>query len=869
MFNLPSTLRDLSEGRFPDAVSKVLGSQSIILDVDYDFFCRSEDVSYGKSDDKKIDQSMFGEFFDLQDATLFVPVVGHDESLQVWLDQGVKAATCIHFDYHHDCYVAHDRINGCSLSRVDEIINIANYLPFARKCGLLSHVIWVVPNELIDIEADEYVSDWIAEGFLSVISWAEYLQIHEVIVTKIAASGHTVALSPDFVSPTDLGHFFDFFKCDEEFQYRALDYGYFSVLANRAEMRWRWHSLNLSNRCQIFFHGSPVQGLTYLKNTHCFNFVSPSRRFASCFESNLVRADALSLGIEPFNKDPDTIVVSGAAHLLNIFKCEVGSTYAVSIDGIPADFTNGCSGFEFTIDGDVDNLSEGAGQLTQAIEHDPGLLIVYPHELMTLPKKIGCPEYKKFIAWMGIDDTAVRSLPSSAFYSNIFSELQGEEMAQFFPLITWYRFGSRELFAGLRALGVATEVNGYHGLQHCLDVGLLGILLANLNKVPATPIFLAALAHDLRRDALKDHHNAPDSAVLCRELMNSCWAAYASKYDDEIVEAVACHSSMQQPSSITAAILRDADRLRLSWERGFDSRFFETEWGKEFAKRDSSFAENVLTRLSFANGSVLEINLQGRTADLVVLNRKFACSPSLLIDSGVRARFINHYKVTKIMIYGVGPQDGLRQLESPFLSDGVVVVNQGRYGAGYRTSSNASKDWAAFSSNDISHLVGSFEAEEVQIRITSDTVDEVIDNIDSINNKQINMVVPGTSAAVKTIIKRLISALMVSREQSVDAMGAKIICDVAWCHFVQPEEALTYFEKIDRQYSSIVSLSTMSGVGDMVRAITVNELERHDECGECAFSLHCPKRDLEHGSWTLGQPVFQSSFQGWNPYVID
>ena len=197
------------------------------------------------------------------------------------------------------------------------------------------------------------------------------------------------------------------------------------------------------------------------------------------------------------------------------------------------------------------------------------------------------------------------------------------------PLITWSRFASRELFPALRPLGVATEANGYHGLQHCLDVGLLAVVLSYLHETPATPVFLAALTHDLRRDAPRDQHNAKDSAVLCQELIEGPWAAYTSDFDLEIFDAVAVHSSLHQAPSMMAKILRDADRVRLSWERGFEERFFETDWGKEFAKRDSSFAENILTRLSLKAGSVLEINLLTEIAELASFSKNLPVPPFL------------------------------------------------------------------------------------------------------------------------------------------------------------------------------------------------------------------------------------------------
>ena len=123
--------------------------------------------------------------------------------------------------------------------------------------------------------------------------------------------------------------------------------------------------------------------------------------------------------------------------------------------------------------------------------------------------------------------------------------------------------------------------------------------------------------------------------------------------------------------------------------------------------------------------------------------------------------------------------------------------------------------------------------------------------IDCINNRQISLVVPGVSAEAISLTRRLIAGLKTSHSASEEDVGAKIICEVAWCHFLPPEDALTYFEKIDRQYSPIVSPPILSVAEDMVRAVVEYEKERHDACGECPYSLHCSMRDLVDGSLAL------------------
>ena len=145
--------------------------------------------------------------------------------------------------------------------------------------------------------------------------------------------------------------------------------------------------------------------------------------------------------------------------------------------------------------------------------------------------------------------------------------------------------------------------------------------------------------------------------------------------------------------------------MRLSWERGFEERFFETDWGKEFAKRDSSFAENILTRLSVESGSALEINLLTGIAELAVLQQKFACPPILITDAGARAWFINHYNVSKIVVRGAGQAEDYLQFRSPFLRDGVLVVSDQQAGVSVRSEASATLDKAALPIVGIMQLI--------------------------------------------------------------------------------------------------------------------------------------------------------------------
>ena len=98
------------------------------------------------------------------------------------------------------------------------------------------------------------------------------------------------------------------------------------------------------------------------------------------------------------------------------------------------------------------------------------------------------------------------------------------------------------------------------------------------------------------------------------------------------------------------------------------------------------------------------------------------------------------------MVRGAGQAEDYLQFRSPFLRDGVLVVNDQQAGVSVRSEASATLDKAALPIVGIMQLIEISDAAEVQIRVSPETIDELMEVIDCINNSQISLVVPGVSA---------------------------------------------------------------------------------------------------------------------------
>jgi radical SAM protein with 4Fe4S-binding SPASM domain len=127
--------------------------------------------------------------------------------------------------------------------------------------------------------------------------------------------------------------------------------------------------------------------------------------------------------------------------------------------------------------------------------------------------------------------------------------------------------------------------NCYHGMDHCHDVALAAGHIALTGNKDPLPAMLAGAIHDICRNGINDHDHGKAAAEKLPLILHDIGKGLFDRIDiGEIAIALREHSQESIPSSHISAYLRDADRLRLAWERGVYPDFFATDEGKNAAR---------------------------------------------------------------------------------------------------------------------------------------------------------------------------------------------------------------------------------------------------------------------------------------------
>ncbi len=122
---------------------------------------------------------------------------------------------------------------------------------------------------------------------------------------------------------------------------------------------------------------------------------------------------------------------------------------------------------------------------------------------------------------------------------------------------------------------------GYHGLEHTEQVVLFGIAYALAENVRPLPVILACALHDCARTHDKyDEKHGPACEPIARAFLKRHRFDLTDVEIEKIIYAVKYHTTGCRAPSDIAACLWDADRTRLSWERGFKPHFFSTASGR-------------------------------------------------------------------------------------------------------------------------------------------------------------------------------------------------------------------------------------------------------------------------------------------------
>jgi hypothetical protein len=134
-----------------------------------------------------------------------------------------------------------------------------------------------------------------------------------------------------------------------------------------------------------------------------------------------------------------------------------------------------------------------------------------------------------------------------------------------------------------------------HGERHAYVISHLALLIAVLEDIPPIAPAIAGALHDIGRtgDAADSDHPSRGAAVAKNLVPTLRSAALPSEACAAVVSAIESHSEDGPASCPVSAVLRDADRLPLAWERGFDARHFSTGVGRAIAQGGPPAAERL------------------------------------------------------------------------------------------------------------------------------------------------------------------------------------------------------------------------------------------------------------------------------------
>lgn len=138
---------------------------------------------------------------------------------------------------------------------------------------------------------------------------------------------------------------------------------------------------------------------------------------------------------------------------------------------------------------------------------------------------------------------------------------------------------------------------GYHGLSHTSQVAMFGLDIAlSVNQDPL-PVLLAAGLHDCARtnDDYCEMHG-PNCEPIARKFLSENYDYLLPGVKELIIEAVKNHTTGMRTIDLVSACLWDADRIRLSWEMGYEPKFFSTPYAKNIASLTKSQQDKYIKK---------------------------------------------------------------------------------------------------------------------------------------------------------------------------------------------------------------------------------------------------------------------------------
>jgi len=584
----------------------------VLYDFDLDFFW-NPNAPLGHLSQPKTLSPDPEEFFDFWAGA---PVhIEHVEALAAWEKSGVLGWDCWHFDAHLDCGgPGPDSPLALPLGRRADHIHSGNFLLAALREGLLETLHWVLPPWLSRKEAAENVA--LVEPAL-----AARIFIHSWPAARAELPPPDrvdLSFSPAFTPLSMLKFLGDNLPPGAEDLERWLNdflAGRASALRGGPERPVWLADAPARPEGAVMFHGSAIPGLEKLAGEPLF--LSPSPAVASCFGLPLSSARGWVQGVEQFaGAMPRTYLVMSSE--AEDFLDKPMTLYAVRAAAScrPA---GTLTGYEYSSPETHEVVHRRVFPSVRQALAEYGVVVGRRGEnrlspaFQKWPPELKAEAEKYFeMAWSDIASLSVMEESLAVFAAG--RGQAGE--AGTFNAPVWRRFLDRALCPALGPFYLNPEGPG-HGLDHARETArLAGFLAWRAGRSPLAPMVAACLHDSARTGDGPEPEHAALGAKLARAFLKSSAGRRLPLARGEagaLVRAIAGHNRPGRAKGEIEAVLRDADRLRLSWAEGLKPEFFATDSGLKLAAAGPRAAANYLAfyeNLGQATETPLEIKFE-------------------------------------------------------------------------------------------------------------------------------------------------------------------------------------------------------------------------------------------------------------------
>jgi len=850
---------------------------NIVIDLDHDFFLQSEDGVIDAPFNDLHGRPFPNDFFDLFEGTSFKTIINHEEALDEAIDANITDSLWLHFDHHHDWYIDHPLLETISPSTLEGVLTEGNYAAIASKIGIIKTFIWIYPDTLVHPSILDIPESFRNVGIrVSTMSWSEYLKSLHKKVTLENVRIAIYCLSPAFVPETNLRSVLR--SCqDTEFVYRALDTGYDKNISGIENKRVRLYEKKLAAQSQILFHGSMNSGIKQLNNRE--NYISSSIGFAACYCLKINSDLGWIQGIDKIGHSHEMIFISPPTGEKILYD-EVGFLYQIKPKKNTVFEYGDCGSYDMRSGDVLDVLIEKRLSCVRSFLQENFVVLPEPGDEIELDIE---SEKVEFIRWMGMPLRLLKCLKSSPFWINIYRAIKSKQttiVSQ--PLIYWERLAIRCLYPLIEGLCRKTCQDSYHGFGHGRDVALTTVVLSYFEGVNPLPAFLAALCHDLESNLKSTRLNrAERSAQIVESIFSTVWSDFDGGATNDIIHAVRTHSKTGSHLSKTSAILRDADRLRLAWERGYNPKYFHTTLGHELAKAGPVFHGHLIKRIKFDKLNVLELSRINNSFCLSIWSsgRRFYLKTRDTLERSFILKVSAEYNITFIVIdHVVNYSEISTSLPSPGVLKSIFVNNIPN---GAQLSDSILKSVMKTQAlvvlteltnipelSQLQELSGSYQIHMAIGRYNYAAIEPILEDLMALDIQLVfvadNPDLAGPEMA--GIAEDLASAKFGNPNLS----SLRLITNLSWCWIHNPWVATAILAHADNSYSPLTSSNFIRRSEDFYKETLDDVRKKSKKCSDCAFVFNCISADYADSPVGFPvRPIYHHEYSTWAPYTAD